>query len=161
MYLASPPAAFERLFAHTDTSLTDLEMNESLYHLHYTQHGRLIAARDYPSPEDRGLDWEPFVDHLLSLYEGEIRFLDGQLHRLFRGLRQQGLWENTLVIVTADHGEEFLDHGYVTHSLFTGLAEELIRIPLVLKPPNGEPRGTVIDDLVRMVDFAPPIRIDF
>jgi len=60
-------------------------------------------------------------------------------------------------MVTADHGEEFLDHGFVAHHPYTGLAEELIRIPLTLKPPSGEPGGAVIDDLVRMVDFAPTI----
>ena len=152
-----PPEEYARLFGRTDTGFTDLEINESLYHLLYTQQGSLKAAQGLPSPEERGLDREAFVDHLLGLYEGEIRFLDGQLHRLFEGLRRQGLWENTLVMVTADHGEEFLDHGHVAHHPYTGLAEELIRIPLALKPPSGEPGGVAIDDLVRMVDFAPTI----
>jgi arylsulfatase A-like enzyme len=152
-----PPEEYARLFGRTDTGFTDLEINESLYHLLYTQQGSLKAAQGLPSPEDRGLDREAFVDHLLGLYEGEIRFLDGQLHRLFEGLRRQALWENTLVMVTADHGEEFLDHGHVAHHPYTGLAEELIRIPLTLKPPSGEPSGVVIDELVRMVDFAPTI----
>jgi arylsulfatase A-like enzyme len=152
-----PPEKYARLFGRTDTGFTDLEINESLYHLLYTQQGSLKAAQGFPSPEDRGLDRGAFVDHLLGLYEGEIRFFDGQLHRLFEGLRRQALWENTLVMVTADHGEEFLDHGYVAHHPYTGLAEELIRIPLALKPPSGEPSGVVIDDLVRMVDFAPTI----
>ena len=152
-----PPEKYARLFGGTDTGFTDLEINESLYHLLYTQQGSLRAAQGYPSPEDRGLDRKAFVDHLLGLYEGEIRFLDGQLQRLFEGLRRQGLWKNTLIMVTADHGEEFLDHGHVAHHEYTALAEELIRIPLALKPPSGQPRGVVIDDLVRMVDFAPTI----
>ena len=152
-----PPEEYARLFGRTDTGFTDLEVNESLYHLLYTQQGSLKAARGLPSPEDRGLDRKAFVDHLLGLYEGEIRFLDGQLHRLFEGLRRQALWENSLVMVTADHGEEFLDHGHVAHHLYTGLAEELIRIPLALKTPSGEPSGVVIDDLVRMVDFSPTV----
>jgi len=152
-----PPEEFRALFDRTYTGFSDLEINESLYHLLYTQQGSLSAAKDLPSPEDRGLDREAFVDHLLGLYEGEIRFLDGQLDRLFEGLRRNGLWENTLVMVTADHGEEFLDHGHVAHHDFTGLTEELIRIPLVLKPPYGQPRGVAIENLVRMVDFAPTI----
>ena len=152
-----PPEKYARLFSRTDTGFNDLEINESLYHLLYTQQGSLRAARRFPSPEDRGLDREAFVDHLLGLYEGEIRFLDDQLHRLFEGLQRYDVWENTLVMVTADHGEEFLDHGHVAHHEYTGLTEELIRIPLTLKPPSGQPRGVVIDDLVRMVDFAPTI----
>jgi arylsulfatase A-like enzyme len=152
-----PPHEYARLFDRTDTGLSDLEINESLYHLLYTQQGSLRAAKRYPAPQERGLDRDAFVDHLLGLYEGEIRYLDDQLHRLFEGLRQRELWEDTLIMVTADHGEEFLDHGHVAHHPFTGLAEELIRIPLTLKPPNGEPDGVVIDDLVRMVDFAPTI----
>lgn len=152
-----PPDNFARLFGRTDTGFSDLEINESLYHLLYKQQGSLAAAQGFPSPEDRGLDRDEFVDHLLGLYEGEIRFLDGELHRLFDGLRRRMIWENTLVMVTADHGEEFLDHGYVAHHEYTGLAEELIRIPLALKPPSGQPHGLVIDNLVRMVDFAPTI----
>ena len=152
-----PPKKFSRLFSRTDTGFTDLEINESLYHLLYTQQGSLRAAQGFPSPEDRGLDRAAFVDQLLGLYEGEIRFLDGQLNRLFEGLRRQGLWENTLVMVTADHGEEFLEHGHVAHHEYTGLAEELIQIPLALKTPSGRPIGVVIDDLVQTVDFAPTI----
>jgi arylsulfatase A-like enzyme len=152
-----PPEKFARRFDRTDTGFSDIEINESLYHLLYTQQGSLRAAKGYPSPEERGLDREDFVDHLLGLYEGEIRYLDVHLGRLFEGLKHLSLWENTLVLVTADHGEEFLDHGHVAHHEYTGLAEELIRIPLVIKPPDGQPRGARIDELVRMVDFAPTI----
>lgn len=152
-----PPEEYARLFERIDTGYSDLEINESLYHLLYTQRGALKAAQRYPSPDARGLDRDAFVDHLLGLYEGEIRFLDDQLHRLFEGLQERGLWDNGLVVVTADHGEEFLDHGLVTHHELTGLFEELIRIPLVFKPPGGLAPGVIVDDLVRMVDIAPTI----
>ncbi len=152
-----PPQQYARRFGRTDTGFSDLEINESVYQLLYTQQGSLRAAQDYPSFADRGLERDAFVDHLLGLYEGEIRFLDDQLARLFGELRTRSLWDNSLIVVTADHGEEFLEHGHVAHHELTGLAEELIRIPLVLKPPGGSRRGVVIDDLVRMVDFAPTI----
>ena len=152
-----PPEEYARLFDRTDTGVTDLEINESLYHLLWTQQGSLRVARDYPSPEERGLDRDQFVDHILGLYEGEIRFLDDQLEILFGGFKAMGLWDNTMVMLTADHGEEFLDHGQVAHTELTALAEELIRIPLVFKLPDAGRRGLVIDDLVRMVDFAPTI----
>ena len=152
-----PPEEYARLFQRTDTGFTDLEINESIYHLLYTQQVFLKAAQRFPSSKARGLDRDAFIDHALGLYEGEIRFLDDQLHRLFGGLRECELWDNTLVMVTADHGEEFLDHGHVAHHELTGLFEELIRIPFVYKAPSGQPAGVVVDDLVRMVDIAPTI----
>ncbi len=155
-----PPDHLARKFPRSYTRLSDLEVNETLYHLLYTQQGNLGAAQRYPSPKDRGIDRETLIDHVRGLYEGEIRFCDRQLNRLFKALQEHSLWDNSLVMVTADHGEEFLDHGFVTHHLISGLKEELIRIPLILKLPSGKPAGKKIDALVRMVDFAPTI-LDF
>ena len=53
--------------------------------------------------------------------------------RLFEQLRQRGLFEETLILVTSDHGEEFFEHGSMGHG--TSLFDELIRVPLVIKPP--------------------------
>jgi arylsulfatase A-like enzyme len=152
-----PPARFARLFAGPESGFSDLEINESLYQVLYTQQGSLRAAKRYPSPEERGLDRSVFRDRLWGLYEGEIRFCDEQIQRLFDALHQHTLWDNTLIMVTADHGEEFFDHDHVVHHDLTGLAEELIHIPLILKLPSGRPRGLSIGELVRMVDFAPTI----
>ena len=61
------------------------------------------------------------------------------------------------MIVTADHGEELLDHGFVSHHTLSQLEDELIRIPLIVKLPNGAAAGTRVDRLVRMVDIAPTL----
>ena len=100
------------------------------------------------------------TEHLWGLYEGEIRFGDAEIGRVLAAMEEQGLLSNTLVIVTADHGEEFFDHGYVTHHRSSGFAEELIRIPLLIRPPGGLAGSRSIDGLVRMVDLAPTI-LDF
>ena len=155
-----PPDRFARMFPRAYTDLSDLEVNESVYHILYAQWGDLEKATQYPSPEDRGKDRQALFDHVRGLYEGEIRYCDRQLCRLFKALQEHSLWDNSLVMVTADHGEEFLDHGYVMHHQLSGLTEELIRIPLILKLPSGEPAGKSIDGVVRMVDFAPTI-LDF
>jgi arylsulfatase len=66
---------------------------------------------------------------LLDLYDGEIAYVDEQIRRFVDGLRDRGLWNETLVLVTADHGDAFGEHGYYEHPRY--LHEELTRVPLV------------------------------
>jgi arylsulfatase A-like enzyme len=94
------------------------------------------------------------VAYLASLYDAEIAGLDTQLARLFRRLRRRGLLENTIVVVTADHGEEFRDHGSLQHG--TALFEESVRVPLIMAGP-GLPAGRVVADEVSIVDVAPTL----
>ena len=76
------------------------------------------------------------LDHFLSLYDGEITWVDSQLSRLFAEMRDRGLVENTVIILTADHGEEFLEHGGVGHG--HTLYEEMIHVPLIVSGPGFE-----------------------
>ena len=76
--------------------------------------------------------------YIHALYDGEIRYVDEQIGRVFQHLAIRGLEGSTLALVTSDHGEEFLDHGGWAHG--RSLYEELIRIPLVLRGP-GVPAG--------------------
>jgi arylsulfatase A-like enzyme len=68
-------------------------------------------------------------------YRGEVRFTDAWLGRLLAGLRERGLSDNTVVVVVADHGEEFGDHGATRHG--HTLYEELVRVPLVIHVPRA------------------------
>lgn len=88
----------------------------------------------------------------VNLYDGEIRWTDAQLGRLFAWLRRTGRAESTVVIVTADHGEEFLDHGWVEHSVT--LYQELLHVPLVVSGP-GVPEGVVDTTVVGQIDLLP------
>ena len=72
--------------------------------------------------------------HLLALYDGEIRYTDGELGRVLDHLAARGLDRSTLVVVTSDHGEEFLDHGSWEHQ--KTLYEEVVRVPLVFAGPG-------------------------
>jgi len=72
--------------------------------------------------------------HLLALYDGEIRYTDNELGRVLDHLAARGLGRGTLVFVTSDHGEEFLEHGSWEHQ--KTLYEEVIRIPLMLAGPG-------------------------
>jgi len=101
-----------------------------------------------------GLLTEADANHLLDLYDAEIRQLDDQLARLFNYLDHAGLAANTLVVVTSDHGEAFGEHGTVLHGQTH--YEELIRIPLLMRGP-GMLVGRRIADPVHLVDVTPTI----
>jgi len=96
-------------------------------------------------------------ESLIARYDGEIRFTDEQFGRLREGLEQRGRWDDTLVIVVADHGEEFWDHGGFEHG--HSHHRELLRTPLIVRRP-GEPAGATVGDRVRQIDIAPTI-LDF
>jgi choline-sulfatase len=99
-------------------------------------------------------DLEP-EDHaeLRRLYDSEIHHTDAQLGRILSHLESTGALEDTIVVVTADHGEEFGDHGSIGHA--RTLHEELIRVPLVVRIPGQEPQR--IDDPVALVDLYPTV----
>lgn len=70
--------------------------------------------------------------YVLSQYDGEIRATDEVLGRLFDRLKKAGLWDKTVIVVTADHGEEFFDHGEKGHK--NNLHVESVKVPLLIKP---------------------------
>jgi arylsulfatase A-like enzyme len=92
--------------------------------------------------------------HLSDLYDAGICQLDAQLERLWDGLRAEGLWSETLLVLTSDHGEEFLEHGGVLHD--STLHEEQIRVPLIFVGP-GVPRGARVREAVSQVDIMPTV----
>ncbi|MFC6974391.1 sulfatase-like hydrolase/transferase [Halomicroarcula sp. GCM10025709] len=67
---------------------------------------------------------------LIDLYDGEIAYVDDQIRRFINGLRERNLWDETLVLVSADHGDAFGEHGYYEHPRY--LHEELTRVPLLV-----------------------------
>jgi len=96
------------------------------------QFRRLVDAVNF----GRGtVDWRPEdLDYLRSAYDGEIRFWDSTFARLLVELDRLGIRDNTVIVVTSDHGEEFLDHGKLKHGF--QLYEELVRVPLILNGPG-------------------------
>jgi len=75
-------------------------------------------------------------DAVVELYDGAIRSMDVQVGRLVAHLRQSALWENCVFVLTADHGEEFLDHGRTYHAPLS-LHEEMVRVPLMIRVPGS------------------------
>jgi arylsulfatase A-like enzyme len=93
--------------------------------------------------------------HVIALYDGEIRYTDAYVGRLLDALRECAVFEDTLIVVTADHGEEFFEHGNKGHR--NALYDESIRVPLIVRYPNAVRAGTVVDTQVRLMDVAPTI----
>jgi len=89
------------------------------------------------------------------VYDDEVTYLDDHLGALFDALKKQGLYDNALIVLTGDHGEEFYEHGGWWHG--TTLYEEQIAVPLVIKYPGNTPAGTTDDEYARSLDIAPTI----
>jgi arylsulfatase A-like enzyme len=113
-----------------------------------------ITADDYSHRRDIAPGMNPRdLQHIIALYDGEIRYTDDHLRELLAWLDASPLAKNTAVIITSDHGDEFLEHGSTGHT-FT-CYEELIRVPLVIRAPWLKPRARVIPTMVENVDLFP------
>jgi arylsulfatase A-like enzyme/Tfp pilus assembly protein PilF len=109
----------------------------------YDPHG----PYDPPAPYDSRYKSDP--------YDGEIAYMDAELGKLFAGLRASGQYDRTVVVVTADHGESFGEHGERHHGIF--LYDETIHVPIVIKLPNGRSAGKRLSNRVSLVDIAPTL----
>ncbi len=92
----------------------------------------------------------PKIGQLLNRYTNAARGIDMQLGRVFDGLEKQGLMEDTIVIVTGDHGEEFMEHGAWGHN--SSFVEQQIRTPMVMWMPGQAHR--VINDTSSHLDIG-------
>ena len=97
---------------------------------------------------------EARYEDMIARYDAEIADVDAALRTLFAGLDARGLAETTVVVVTADHGEEFLEHEYLEHGWT--LYDEVLRVPLLLWAPGRIPAGR-IDEPVSQVDLLPTL----
>lgn len=91
------------------------------------------------------------------LYESNIRYFDRELARLLRELKDKPWYDDALIILTADHGELFGEHGCMFHPGHIDPVDELLRVPLLVKYPNGEDAGTEFSHLVQHGDIIATI----
>jgi arylsulfatase A-like enzyme len=103
--------------------------------------GRPLSARD--------------LRHLLALYDGGISYTDAQIARIIDALKSLGLYDRTLVIVTADHGESFREHGKIMQHGRSPYETEL-RIPLIMRIP-GLRGGIRVEAVTQAVDLFPTV----
>jgi arylsulfatase A-like enzyme len=94
------------------------------------------------------------LDYISDSYDGGIRYTDNRLKFLFEELESRGFFEDFLVVVTSDHGEEMGEHGGLLHR--EHLHDELLRVPLIIYG-RGVEGGRVVDAQVSSVDIAPTL----
>jgi arylsulfatase A-like enzyme len=94
--------------------------------------------------------------NIIGLYDGEIRCTDDVLIKpLIAELKRLGLYDDTLIVVLSDHGEEFFDHGSWGHS--HNVYDESLKVPLVMKFPKSRFAGTTWTPIVRLIDILPTV----
>ncbi|MCP3959104.1 MAG: sulfatase [bacterium] len=102
------------------------------------------------------LDEDPReVAHMRALYDGEVLYTDRQFGRFVQMLRFLGLYDDSLIVLLSDHGEEFSEHAGFGHG--RTVYEEALRVPLMIKYPRSEWAGTRVPDRVSTVDLVPTI----
>ncbi|MDP1854393.1 MAG: sulfatase [Candidatus Omnitrophota bacterium] len=98
---------------------------------------------------------EDKLDFIISQYDGLLRYTDTQVGAVLKELERLGLSENTLVIITADHGDGLFAHGTFFHS--DNLYDELIHVPLIMRLPKAQAKNKSVTEIVRHVDIMPTI----
>lgn len=117
---------------------------------------RAVNVLDDPRAYDAGEETLTDADcsALRALYRGELAYLDATLSRLVDGLKKTGTWEDTILVVTGDHGENIGDHGFVGHQF--NLYDTVLHVPLVVSGGSFD-RGTSTNRLVQLTDIAPTL----
>jgi choline-sulfatase len=135
-------------------------------HFAYIEHEGFTFERErpYDGPIESGMRFKLLMElqdeltaqdaeELRRLYDSEIAFTDHYIGRVLARLRDLRLYDKTLVILTGDHGEEFLEHGQIGHG--KTLYEELVGVPLIVRYPGRSPG--VVERPVALVDIFPTV----
>ncbi|HUT52327.1 MAG TPA: sulfatase [bacterium] len=93
-------------------------------------------------------------EYLKSEYDGEIAYADAEAGKLLQALKDAGILDRAIVVLTADHGEEFLEHGGFGHG--NTLYQEVLHVPLLIMAPGFAP-GAVMGETVRQIDVMPTL----
>jgi arylsulfatase A-like enzyme len=126
---------YEKLFVEKYVGPVDGTGTQLVAHLH----------------DEISLDAED-AEHLVNLYDAQIRQMDDQMAWLLQVLEQRELLDNTVIMITSDHGEQFLEHGKFLHGQYQW--EEALHVPLIVHGP-GLPRGKRVPELASLVDVMP------
>jgi arylsulfatase A-like enzyme len=137
-YPYNPPAGYDHVFGLSYQGKIDGSVNT----IHDLEQGKLA-----PTDADKA--------RLTELYHGEVAFVDNQLGQLFGELQRRGLADDTAVVITADHGESFGEHGDWVHGL--KVFESEIRVPLLVRFPHLATAAGVVTAPVQLIDVMPTL----
>ena len=136
--------------------------NASVHFAKDVREPETLRARGYPSPTDlliaacgkEGMLSPDDIAHMVAMYDDSIRGVDAGLGELFAMLKAKGIYDDALIVITADHGEMFGEHNQFVHEhVYEGAA----RVPLLIKFQNSEHGGQRIRDMVQLIDLMPTI----
>jgi len=96
------------------------------------------------------------LEHLVRLYDGNLAYVDQEVGEIRKQMEASGTWDRTLVVISADHGDQLYEHSYIGH--LDQVYEPALRIPLIVKFPKGTgPAPTRRGGFVDILDIAPTI----
>ncbi|MBN1572777.1 MAG: sulfatase [Deltaproteobacteria bacterium] len=98
------------------------------------------------------------VERYISLYDAEILYTDAVVGEFFGFLKEKGIYDDSLIILLSDHGDEFYERGGWNHG--HTMYDELLRVPIIVKYPGGEKTGVDSLRLARLIDVMPTILFD-
>jgi arylsulfatase A-like enzyme len=95
------------------------------------------------------------IVQLKERYDGQVAYVDSVVGGIFDALERDGLYDDALIVVTGDHGDAFMEHGFLAHS--NTPYDELIRVPLIVKLPHAAHAGLRVAEPVGLVDVMPTL----
>ena len=137
--LGIPPAPYNRMYTDPNYKGKDII------------HPIPGKVEGYLTPEE--------LNHIKKLYAGKVTLCDRWVGFFLEEVRRMGLFDNTMIIYTSDHGEPFGEHGYIKKAE-PGLYDELVRIPLIIRHPQGIGAGKRFGALVETPEIFATI-VDF
>lgn len=117
---------------------------------YYDPHFNYLVHKGHVFEPPEGID---ILDPDVEPYDSEIAFTDHHIGRLLKKMKKMGLLRNTIVVIAADHGEEFNDHHWKYHG--HTVYQELVHIPLIIYTPGIAPGA--VDETVTVMDIAPTL----
>ncbi|MDG2051641.1 MAG: sulfatase [Myxococcota bacterium] len=122
---------------------------------YYDPHDPYVPPENFTPPFAPGRKESLKLNRTIYLYDWLIAYTDQQIGRLLEGLDLAGLAEDTLVIVTGDHGEGLMTHGHMFHGVH--VYEEAVKVPLILRWPGHLPQGLKVEGPFPLVELAPAL----
>lgn len=142
----NPPCPYDKTF-----------LNDRFY-----REDRFLQVSNFECGSDGGIPKYLFrdnitnIDYYIAQYDGEIRFTDEQIGILLEKLKKLKIFDKTLIVITADHGEAMGEHSqYFVH--VNSMYDEFLRVPLIIRLPNGLLKNKKIGFQVRSIDIMPTI----
>lgn len=115
-----------------------------------------LGTNDLTDKQDAALVYlRELIDEWNELYDASVRFADHNLESIVDVFKRRGVWDNTLIIFIADHGEEYDEHGGWLHD--QSVYNELMHVPFVVRFPNNEYGGQRFKQPVSLIDIMPTV----